>query len=93
MTKGGIIYKALLLAIIEIIKNIFRKYIYTLRICNYGVAKSQKWLSDWTEPNWTENMLSLHKGNYKSRENVWGVIFPNTLLYWLSNCLAVSLYM
>ena len=26
-----------------------------------GVAKSQTWLSDWTELNWTEQMVALNK--------------------------------
>lgn len=37
-------------------------------------------------------MLSLCKENCISGENVLGVIFPKINVYWLLNCLVVSLY-
>ena len=38
----------------------------------HGVAKSQTWLSDWTELNWTE--LNWTDGRWKREDHVWNCV-------------------
>ena len=49
------------------------------RAAIYGVAKSQTWLSVWTELNWTELMMSHLKFRHISKENIV-YLFSNQIL-------------
>ena len=40
------------------------------RVVIYGVAKSQTWLSDWTELNWTED-VSTTQSDVQTQHNLY----------------------